>query len=218
MNNTGGNYIVAGENSTGNNLITGDSAYDMCIRGPSGISFSANAGATQHMRLTSTGILNTSNNIAVTGDKNVSVAAYGITGFINFRGFYNNDYIDVVPNTNGVRLASGGTSWSGISDETLKTDLKPIENALAKAATVRGVTGRYKTDEVTVSRAFLIAQDVEKVLPEAVSRNAAADEAMPEDKRDPWAGKLMLQHTDTLALVFAALGEISARLEALEAK
>jgi hypothetical protein len=55
MANTGGDYIIAGENSTGNNLITGDSAYDMVIRGPSGISFSANAGATQQLRLTSAG-------------------------------------------------------------------------------------------------------------------------------------------------------------------
>ena len=55
MENTGGSYIVAGENSTGNNLIIGDSAYDMVIRGPSGISFSANAGATQQMRLDSSG-------------------------------------------------------------------------------------------------------------------------------------------------------------------
>ena len=57
MSNTGGGYIIAGENSTGNNLIVGDSAYDMVIRGPSGISFSANAGSTQHMRLSSAGLL-----------------------------------------------------------------------------------------------------------------------------------------------------------------
>jgi len=55
MANTGGDYIIAGENSTGNNLIAGDSAYDMVIRGPSGISFSANAGVTQQLRLTSIG-------------------------------------------------------------------------------------------------------------------------------------------------------------------
>jgi hypothetical protein len=57
MTNTGGSYIVAGENSTGNNIIIGDSAYDMVIRGPSGIAFSANAGATQQMRLDSSGNL-----------------------------------------------------------------------------------------------------------------------------------------------------------------
>ena len=57
LNNTGGEYVVAGENSSGNNLIIGDSAYDMVIRAPSGISFSANAGATQHMRLSSSGLL-----------------------------------------------------------------------------------------------------------------------------------------------------------------
>lgn len=50
--------IFGQENSVGGldaSLITGASAYDTIIRGPSGISFSANAGSL-HMRLTSTGL------------------------------------------------------------------------------------------------------------------------------------------------------------------
>ena len=81
MDNTGGSYIVAGENSTGNNLIIGDSAYDMVIRGPSGISFSANAGTTQHMRLTSAGNLG----IGMTPARKLDVTGtFGATGAATF--------------------------------------------------------------------------------------------------------------------------------------
>jgi hypothetical protein len=61
----------------------------------------------------------------------------------------------------GVFISDGNTSWSSSSDERLKTDLKNIENAFDKVATLRAVTGRFKTDAEGVSRAFLIAQDVE---------------------------------------------------------
>jgi hypothetical protein len=68
-----------------------------------------------------------------------------------------------------VYLANGGTSWTATSDERLKTDLIPIENGLDKVNSLRSVTGRFKTDEEGVSRSFLIAQDVQAVLPEAVN-------------------------------------------------
>jgi hypothetical protein len=68
----------------------------------------------------------------------------------------------------GVNLAAGGTSWGTYSDERVKTALKPIEDALDKVSSLRAVTGRYLTDDETVSRSFLVAQDVQAVLPEAV--------------------------------------------------
>jgi regulator of protease activity HflC (stomatin/prohibitin superfamily) len=86
----------------------------------------------------------------------------------------------------------------------LKTDLVPIENAASKVLTLRAVTGRFKTDEVGKSRAFLIAQDIQKVLPEAV------DASNPE--------KLGVQYTDVIPLLVAAIKELSAKNDALEAR
>ena len=103
-------------------------------------------------------------------------------------------------------MAYGATAWSANSDERLKTDLVPITNALDKVSTLRAVTGRYKTDDIGVSRAFLIAQDMQKVLPEAV--NIQEDEL----------GTLGVQYTDTIPLLVAAIKELTQRLEALEAK
>ena len=102
----------------------------------------------------------------------------------------------------GVKLTSGATSWVSLSDERLKTDLKPIENAAQKVSTLRAVTGRFKTDEEGVSRSFLIAQDVQAVLPEAV------------DASDP--DKLGLQYTDTIPLLVAAIKELTAELNELK--
>ena len=104
----------------------------------------------------------------------------------------------------GVYIAYSGTSWSSTSDERLKTDLVPIENAASKVLTLRAVTGRFKTDEVGKSRAFLIAQDIQKVLPEAV------DASNPE--------KLGVQYTDVIPLLVAAIKELSAKNDALEAR
>lgn len=107
-------------------------------------------------------------------------------------------------NSAGVYIAYGGTSWTGTSDERFKTDLKPIENAVQKVLTLRAVTGRFKTDEESVSRAFLIAQDVQSVLPEAV------DASNPD--------KLGLAYTDTIPLLIAAIKEQQEQIRALQDK
>ena len=118
----------------------------------------------------------------------------------------------------GVYIVDGGTSWTGTSDERLKTNLQPIENAAEKVSTLRAVTGRFIADEENKSRAFLIAQDVQKVLPEAV------------DASDP--EKLGIAYTDVIPLLVAAIQEqqtlivsqselinsLTARVTALEAK
>jgi hypothetical protein len=109
-------------------------------------------------------------------------------------------------NSVGVYMATGGTAWLANSDERLKTDLKPIENAAEKVSTLRAVTGRYTKDEQGVSRAFLIAQDVQAVLPEAV--NIQDDEL----------STLGVAYTDVIPLLVAAIKELTARLDVLENK
>jgi hypothetical protein len=104
----------------------------------------------------------------------------------------------------GVQLAYSGTSWSTLSDERFKTDLEPIESGLNKIATLRALTGRLLTDPEDKRRSFLIAQDIDAVLPEAV------------DKTDPEA--LALSYTEVVPLLVAALKESKERIETLEAK
>ena len=103
---------------------------------------------------------------------------------------------------NYVYLSPGATSWSASSDERLKTNLLPIEDGLQKVSTLRAVTGRYLEDSENASRSFLIAQDVQAVLPEAV------DSVNPDS--------LGLCYTDVIPLLVAALKESKDRVETLE--
>jgi hypothetical protein len=104
----------------------------------------------------------------------------------------------------GMYMVYGGTSWTSSSDERVKADLVPIENAASKVSSLRAVTGRFKTDKAGTSRAFLLAQDVQAIFPEAV------DASNPES--------LGLQYADMIPLLVAAIKELEARLAALEAK
>ena len=104
----------------------------------------------------------------------------------------------------GVFLSTGSTSWSSSSDERQKNIIEPIADAINKVSTLRSVIGSYKTDDKQQRRAFLIAQDVEKVLPEAVTTT-------PD-------GFLGVAYTDLIPLLVAALNESKERIESLEAK
>jgi hypothetical protein len=72
----------------------------------------------------------------------------------------------------GVYLQNGATAWGAQSDRRLKKDIKPVENALSKIQEINGVTYNYKVDKSDEpKRVGVIAQDVQKVLPEAVSKD-----------------------------------------------
>jgi hypothetical protein len=104
--------------------------------------------------------------------------------------------------TNGVFLTNTGNSWSSVSDERQKNIIEPIENAVEKIITLRTVIGSYKNDDTNTRRPFLIAQDVQKVLPEAVSISDQETET------------LGMSYTDTIPLLVAAIKELNAKVEA----
>jgi len=112
--------------------------------------------------------------------------------------------IYVQAQSGGVYVATGGTSWTSASDERLKENLVPITDAANKVSSLRAVTGNLIADETKKSRAFLIAQDVQAVLPEAV------DATNPD--------KLGVQYTDLIPLLVAAVKELKAEIDQLKGK
>ena len=123
-----------------------------------------------------------------------------VDGSANFR-----DDIQIrAGGSGGVSLSSGGTSFSGASDEKLKTIIENITGALDNVAKLRTVIGRFEWDAEDKRRSFLIAQDVQAVLPEVVEKN-------PE-------GNLMLDYTGVIPLLTAALKEAKTKIDALETK
>jgi hypothetical protein len=158
------------------------------------------AGLTERMRIDGTGnLLSANGTIQFTSAQYRSNVASSQLQFIN--------------NSAGVSLAVNGTSWGSLSDERDKEIIEPITDAVSKVSSLRSVIGRYKVDDADKRRAFLIAQDVKAVLPEAVT------ELDDEQKT------LILQYTETIPLLVAAIKEqqvlittLTDRITALEAK
>ena len=126
----------------------------------------------------------------------VTALLYGGTTALNVYG--------TNTSSSGVQLTANATAWGTTSDESLKTDLQPITDGLNKVGSLRAVTGRYETDEEGTSRSFLIAQDVQAVLPEAV------------DATDP--DRLGLRYTEIIPLLVSSLKESKERIESLETR
>lgn len=88
------------------------------------------------------------------------------------------------------------------SDETLKDNIAVIENALEKIKDIRGVTFEWKSNGLP--SAGLIAQDVNQVLPEGISKQAD--------------GILAISLAAPVALLIEAVKTLANKVEELEAK
>ena len=97
-----------------------------------------------------------------------------------------------------------------ISDATLKYDISPIDHALDKVAQLTGVTYKYLKDGM--ESAGLLAQDVEKVMPCAVS-----ERELPLHKNDGKSYKT-LNYDNLHALLIESIKELTAKVEKLEKK
>jgi len=105
----------------------------------------------------------------------------------------------------GVYLANTtATSWTAWSDERLKDIIEPISNAVFKVGSLRAVIGKFKSDTTNTRKPFLIAQDVLAVLPEAV------DVSNPKS--------FGVSYTEVIPLLVAAIKELTARVQTLEAR
>jgi len=97
-----------------------------------------------------------------------------------------------------------------ISDATLKYNINPVEFALDKIKQLKGVTFNYFKDNK--ASAGLLAQDVEKVMPSAVS-----ERKLPLHAGDDKSYKTL--HYDSMTAIFVeAIKELTAKVEKLEKK
>jgi len=186
------------------------------------------AGNTERMRLDTAGRLMIGGSTATASESKLEIKGPANTGLsiymlktsqvevnMGFGGggdsnFYINSGSSTI-GTSGVFLPNVGTSWSSVSDERMKTIVGPIENASAKVATLRTVIGYFNNDTTQTRHPFLIAQDVQAVLPEAVN------------VQNLETGTLGMSYTDTIPLLVAAIKEqqtlitsLTSRIAALE--
>ncbi|ELY5803482.1 tail fiber domain-containing protein [Cronobacter sakazakii] len=117
-------------------------------------------------------------------------------------------------NTGEVRAVK----FTNTSDERAKFWIKPVDSAIDKICQLRGVTySMHTTAQNTVRNAGLIAQDVQKVLPEAVTE--CSDDKTTIDKEcRPIENPLSLDYNALSALYVEAFKEMKAEIDALKAE
>jgi len=158
----------------------------------------------------------TSGGISVTG----SVYASGNIGLdsTDFISFTGNTRMDVTINgSNEFRFESDGDFHADgdviafsttVSDERLKTDIEKIENATDKVSQLNGYTFTYKADGK--KSAGVIAQEVEKVLPSAVS-----EKELPLKTDDGVAYKTV-QYDQIIGLLIESIKELKQEINELK--
>ena len=107
----------------------------------------------------------------------------------------------------------GGGSWTATSDQRLKDNVTPLSGALAKISALKPVSYTWKIDSQEPTVGF-IAQDVEKVLPNAVSKLAPRD-AQQQFIQDE-VHSIGWQN-DIFAYLVGAIQELKAEVDALKA-
>ena len=107
---------------------------------------------------------------------------------------------------NGV-FSGNVTAYGSPSDIKLKEDIEVIDNAVEKIKQLKGITYTLKSDGNRLTG--LVAQDLEKVLPEAVYTEKDIE---TKDEH------LAIRYGNTVGLLVEAIKELEARVKELEAK
>jgi hypothetical protein len=166
----------------------------------------------EKMRLTSTGDLLvglTSSFALATHDPNViSSQSFGVTDGTNLSSFGvdrihfdASNFFVLNQAAIGVKLVNGATAWTAQSDESLKENIKPLENVLDKIKDYRCVEYNLKAEKTDKKIGF-IAQDWEQDFDAIVDKDSD--------------GILSMKYTETIPVLLKAIQELSAKLEALE--
>lgn len=113
--------------------------------------------------------------------------------------------------------ATAPTGWIVSSDKRIKDNQQRIQNSLGRVARLTGLT--YTRNDITkmngkpIINAGLLAQDVAAVLPEAVEITGPAPASDPNGP-----GLMALNYDAVVALLVNAVNELSAKVDALEAR
>jgi hypothetical protein len=119
--------------------------------------------------------------------------------------------ITITNASTGVYLANSATSWSTFSDERLKNINYQINNAVDKLLNIRAVNYSWKKDEEQKENLGLIAQDVEKVLPQVIDKSKHFDEKDDTEY-------LSVKYTELIPVLVAAIQELKAEIDILKNK
>ena len=155
--------------------------------------------------------------LTLLGDQNIYTTGVLGRDSGDYIGWIDNAQLDVYINGNNeFRFEADGDfhadgdviaySTTTASDENLKKDITTVTDAVAKVEALKGVTFTWKKNDNT--SAGVIAQDVEKVLPDAVRTVADFD----------GNDYLAVNYNALISILIESIKELSAKVKVLEAK
>jgi hypothetical protein len=168
---------------------------------------------TKHLSVLLNGKVNIGTGTTVTGFLNIektgnhlhlrnSGAASG--KYWNFDVASNNRLYILNNGDTGVYIVDGATSWTANSDESLKENIKPLNNVLDKIKDYRCVEYNFKSDKLKDKKIGFIAQDW-------------VDDFAPIISKDD-DGLLGMKYTETIPVLLKAIQELKADNDSLKAR
>ena len=188
-----GRFMV-GQTSASSNFEATDGGAKFVLRDGSGYSHFYQSGGSAQI-----GFSRTSNSQG-TG----YIGADSSNVFAVWDSSFNREFI-ISQSGNGT-IVGNMTAYGSTSDIRLKENIATIENPLDKVLKLRGVTFNYKEDGSKSTG--LIAQELEKVLPEVVYET--------EDINDPENKFLAVRYGNVVGLLVEAIKELKAEIEELK--
>ena len=209
------NINLPGVNQTGNQNTTGSAATLTTARAINGTNFDGSANITT----ANWGTARTIWGQSINGSANITAPVLPAAGSVTAPAFSTSGDTDTgiyFSSANVMNVATGGTlaatfaangdftavgNVTAFSDARLKTNLQQITDALAKVTSLTGYT--YTRIDSGERHTGVIAQDVQSVLPEAVSDDGE---------------HLSVAYGNMVGLLIEAIKELTARVEELEGR
>jgi hypothetical protein len=119
--------------------------------------------------------------------------------------------------SNGVYLSVGSTSWSSISDIRLKNINSNIENAVDSLMTLKTINYSWKSDADKKENLGLIAQEVEKVFPQVISKSKFKGNNATNISEDD-TEYLSVRYAELVPVLIKAIQELKAEINELKNK
>jgi hypothetical protein len=116
-------------------------------------------------------------------------------------------------NVGSIDTSTSGTTYNTTSDRRLKENIEPISNATDKLMDMKPVTHTWITNPEAPQVHGFIAQEMQEVIPEAVSGDAESDEMMSMDY-----GRITPVIVAALQDALKEIKELKTRIDELENK
>lgn len=158
------------------------------------------------------------NGVSWSGETDFKIQHYNTKVYLQYaanglflRNNSGNDRMQLDASGNAI-FSGNVTAYGTPSDIRLKEDIEVIDNALEKVKQLKGITYTLKSDGNRLTG--LVAQDLEKVLPEAVYTINSIGDSVNEEPEE----HLAIQYGNTVGLLVEAIKEQQKQIETLTAK